>query len=185
MIDRKTTAIGVILVVVIGLSVVGVLINSLFSDPLQVPPPSEPPGENPEIVIVNELKAWAEAIYWQDFMPAIPEEGPPFMTLIWVNVTNIGNVTVTNFEAFRVTIYFSITNLPLVTLELMSNIQYFIWPHIEPGESVVFEFTNNRDSIFSPSIEEGAMLYSRVLTSWGNGSEMILTTPPSALFHTH
>ncbi|MHA2384073.1 MAG: hypothetical protein ACXACT_15985 [Candidatus Thorarchaeota archaeon] len=179
MIDRKIAAIGIILVVVIGLGIVGVL---LYSYP--IPPPEEPPGEEPEIVIKDGLEAWAEAIYWQDFMPAIPEEGPPFYTLIWVNVTNTGNTTITNFHPVRMSIYFYNTSQVLVTLDLTSNIQYFVWPQIGSGESVVFEFTNVRDSIFSPTIEEGAVLYSRVLATWESGSEMILTTPPSALLYT-
>jgi hypothetical protein len=165
MTDRKIAATGIILVVVIGLGIVGVMLYS-FS----VPPPDEPPGEEPEIVIKDGLEVWAEALYWQDFMPAIPDEGPPF---------------VTNFHAVRVTIYFHNTSQVLVTLDLTSNIQYFVWPQIGPGESVVFEFTNIRDPIFSPTIEEGAVLYSRVLATWESGSEVILTTPPSALLYTH
>ncbi|MFW9893856.1 MAG: hypothetical protein ACFFFO_16745 [Candidatus Thorarchaeota archaeon] len=180
MTGTKTIAIGVILVVAIGLVVVGVL---LYSNP--VPPPTEPPGDDPEIVSKDGLEAWAEAIYWQDFMPAIPEEGPPFYTIIWLNVTNTGNTTITNFHAVRATIYFHNTSQELVTLDLTSNIQYFVWPQIGPGENVVFEFTNVRDSIFSPSIEEGAVLYSRVLTTWETGSEMILTAPPSELSYTY
>ena len=180
MIDRKIAAIGIILVVVIGLGIVGVMLYSY-----SVPPPEEPPGEEPEIVIKDGLEAWAEAIYWQDFMPAIPEEGPPFYTIIWVNVTNTGNTTITNFHPVRVTIYFYNTSQVFVTLDLTSNIQYFVWPQIGPGESAVFEFTNVRDTIFSLTIEEGAVLYSRVLATWESGSEMILTTPPSALLYTH
>ena len=56
---------------------------------------------------------------------------------------------------------------------------------IGPGESLVLEFTNDRESIFSPTIEEGVVLYSRILTRWGYGIEEILTTPPSALGYTH
>ena len=118
-------------------------------------------------------------------MPAIPPEGPPFYLIIWINVTNTGTNTVTNFNAIRTTIYFHNTSQVFVTLDLMSSIQYIVWPQIGPGESVVFEFTNVRDSIFSPTIEEGAVLYSRVLATWESGGEMILTTPPSDLFYTH
>ena len=185
MMSMKTTAIGIILVVFMGLAVVGVLINSSFSDPLQVPPPVEPPGEESEIVTKDGLEACAEAIYQQDFMPEVPEEGPPFFIVIWLNITNTGNTTVTNFHAVRVTIYFYNTDLPLVTLNLVSNIQYFVWPEIRPGKFADFEYINIRDTIFSPTIDEGTLLYSRILTQWENGGEMILTTPPSALLHTH
>jgi hypothetical protein len=181
----KTTAIGIILVAVIGLGVVGVLINLSFSNPLQIPPPGEPPGDEMEPIVKDELQAWAEAVYWQDFMPMVPAEGPPFYTVIRINVTNTGITTVTNFHAVRVTIYFHNSSLPLVTLDITSTIQYLIWPEVKPGASVEFEYTNVRDSIFSPTIEEGAVLYSRVLTRWENGSEMVLTTPPSELGYTH
>lgn len=114
-------------------------------------------------------------------MPAVPEEGPPFGTIIWVNVTNTGNTTVSNFEAVRTTIYFHNNSMLLVTLKLI-----FVGDstQINPGESCILEFTNDRSSIFSPTIEEGTVLYSRILTRWSDGIEEILTTPPSALFYT-
>ncbi len=180
MTDKKPIAIGVILVIVIGLGVIGVL---MYSN--SIPPPTEPPGEVPEIVTKDGLEAWAEAIYLQDHMPEIPPEGPPFYTIIWLNVTNAGNTTITNFHAVRATIYYNDTSQELATLEVTSNIQYFVWPEIRPGENVVFEFTNVRDSIFSPAIEEGAAFYSRVLATWESGAEMLLTTPPSELSYTH
>jgi hypothetical protein len=181
--DRRAIAIGLILVTILGLGVVGVILNVTVLDPLQVPPPADPPGEIPEIVISNNLEAWAEAVYWQDFMPFVPEEGPPFYMIVYVNVTNTGNSAITSFEVPRVTIYFHNTSMLLVTLNL--HIVLSEWSEIGPGESFLVEFTNDRDTIFSPTIEEGAVLYSSVLTRWGNGSEMILTTPPSALRYTH
>ncbi|MFW9802488.1 MAG: hypothetical protein ACFFFC_07545 [Candidatus Thorarchaeota archaeon] len=180
----KVTTAGIILVAVLGLGVVGGMLLIADSNPLQIPPPPGPPGEEPEIIIEGELEGWAEAIYWQDFMPDIPDEGPPFYTIIWINVTNIGNITVEYFYAVRMTIYFYDNCSPLATLDLDSNIQYFVWPMIRPGGSAVFEFTNVRNSIFSPTIDEGTLLYSRVLTKWENGNEMILTTPPSPLGYT-
>lgn len=171
------------MVTVLGLGVFGLILN--MTDPVQVPPPTNPPGEEPEIVSSNEIEAWAEAIYWQDFMPAIPEEGPPFYVIVWVNVTNTGSTTVYDFEAVRVTIYFQNASTPLVTFNLFSYDVLSEWAEIGPGESFLIELTNERETIFSPTIEEGAVLYSRVLTRWGNGSEMILTSPPSNLFYTH
>ncbi len=182
---KKIITVSIILVAVVGLGIFGADLLVADSNPLQVPPPPEPPGEEPESTIACDLEAWAIAVYSQDFMPAISEEGPPFYTVIWINVTNNGNTTVTNFHAVRVTIYFYDTNLPLVTLEVDSNIQYFVWPEIRPGTTADFEYINKRDTIFSPTIEEGTLLYSRVLTRWENGNEMILTTPPSPLLYTH
>ncbi len=87
-----------------------------------------------------------------------------------------------NFEAVRTTIYFHNNSMPLVTLNLIivGNPT-----QIGQGESIVLEFTNDRNSVFSPTIEEGAVLYSRILIRWGYGIEEILTTPPSALGYTH
>jgi hypothetical protein len=180
---KKIAALSITLVAVLGLGLFG---PELFmANQLQIPPPAEPPGEEPEITIAYGLEACAKAIYWQDFMPGFSEEGPPFYTIIWINVTNTGNTTVTNFHAVRATIYFYNNSQSLATLELESSIQYFVWPEIRPGKSADFEYTNVRDSIFSPTIEEGTLLYSRVLVRWENGNEMILTTPPSALLYTH
>ncbi len=181
MLARKIVAISIIVVAVLGLGVFGLILN--LSDPLQVPPPPSPPDEDPEIVITQELETWAEVMYWQDFMPAIPEEGPPFYLIIWINVTNTGTTPITDFDAVRATIYFHNTSMPLVTLSLHKVIPE--GSEVGPRESIVFEFTNDRETIFSPTIEEGAVLYSRVLTGWGDGNEMILTTPPSALGYTH
>ncbi len=171
---------GIILVTVLGLGVLGII--NLLQFGFQVPPPSFPPGENPDIIVSHDLAVWAEAVYWQDFMPTFSEEGPPFFIRIWVNVTNTGSTTVSNFEAVRTTIYFHNNSMPLVTLNLIivgDPIQ------IGPGESIVLDFTNNRNSVFSPTIEEDTVLYSRILIRWGYGIESILTTPPSALGYTH
>jgi hypothetical protein len=181
LIARKFVAVSIVLVTVLGLGVFGLVLN--MSDPLQVPPPPAPPDEDPEIVITQELESWAEVMYWQDFMPAIPEEGPPFYLIIWINVTNTGTTTVTDFDAVRTTVYFYNTSTPLVTLSLHRATPES--SEIGPRESVVFEFTNDRETFYSPTIEEGAVLYSRVLIRWGNGSEMILTTPPAELLYTH
>jgi hypothetical protein len=178
--NRKIIASIIILVTVLGVSV-----YVLLSGTPQVLPPSSPQGEDPYILVSHDLEIRAEAIYWQDFMPAIPPEGPPFMTVIWVNVTNTGNLTVDNFEAVRLTIYFNNTGMPLVTLNLIPTTDWIDWPQIGPGESLVLEFTNDRSSVFSPIIEEDTLLYSLILVRWGAGVEGILTTPPSALGYTH
>jgi len=177
--DRRVLGIVVFVVcVVLGLTVARLFMNLSF----QVPPPSHLPGADPEIIVTVELTAWAKAEYWQDFMPIVGPEGPPFFVIVNVEVTNTGNSTISSFEVPRVTIYFNGTRIPLVTLNL-----HVVQPDscdIGPNESIVVKLTNDRETIFSPSIEKGAVLYSRVLTRWGDGREMILTTPPSALSYT-
>ncbi|MFW9976177.1 MAG: hypothetical protein ACFFDQ_12975 [Candidatus Thorarchaeota archaeon] len=179
MTDRRVLGIIVFVVgIVLGLSVARLYINLSF----QVPPPSHLPRADPEIIVTDELTAWARATYQQDFMPIIRPEGPPFFISVTVSVTNTGNSTISSFEVPRVTIYFNGTRIPLVTLNLR-----VVEPdtfEIGPNETIVVKLANNRETIFSPTIEEGTALYSRVLTRWGDGSEMILTTPPSRVCYT-
>lgn len=181
-------AVIVILVTVLGIGAIGTILNLSLSGPLQVPPPLVLPTEIPDTIASHGLEVFAEAGYWQDFMPTIVEEGvsvegPPFYTAILVNITNNGNTTVSDFEAVRMTIYyFNNSNIALITFRLTlvgDSLQ------IGPGENIVLAFTNDRGSIFSPTIDEGTNLYSRILVSWGDGIEEILTTPPSALGYTH
>jgi hypothetical protein len=175
--------VSVILVVgiIAGLSIAGLYMN--LSHPLQVPPPTHLPGSDPEVFMNGKLAAWAEAVYWQDFMPSIPTEGPPFLLVVDVNVTNTGTSTIAGLEIPRLTIYFNGTSNPLVTLNL--QVVSSELSEIGPGESFVIQLTNDRDTIFSPSIEKGTALYSRVLLEWETGNTMILTTPPSALHYTY
>lgn len=175
--------VSVILVVgiVAGLSIGGLYMN--LSYPLQVPPPTHLPGADPEVFITGNLTAWAEAVYWQDFMPFVPPEGPPFLVVVDVNVTNKGTSTISGLEIPRLTIYFDGTRTPLATLSL--HVVSSELSEIGPGESFVIQLTNDRDTVFSPSIEEGTALYSRVLLEWEIGNTMILTTPPSTLFYTY
>ena len=160
----------------------GVVLNISQTNTLQVPPPLSPPGDSVDTVVSQGLEARAEAVYWQDFMPMIPEEGPPFFSVVHVNVTNTGNAAVSDFKAIRMTIYFDDSMVPLVTLNLTLVGDL---PEIGPGENVVLEFTNSREQIYSPTIDESTRLYSRVLVIWSDGMEMILTTPPSPVLYTH
>ncbi len=182
MLDRRFVATIAIVVTAIGVGAVGVVLNVSQTNPLQVPPPLSPPGDSVDTIVSHGLEACAEAVYWQDFMPMIPEEGPPFFTVVRVNVTNTGNATVSDLRAIRMTIYFDDSMVPLVTLNLTLVGDL---PEIGPGENVVLEFTNSREQIYSPTIDEGTRLYSRVLVTWGDGIEMTLTTPPSPVLYTY
>ncbi|MDF1540956.1 MAG: hypothetical protein P1Q69_18820 [Candidatus Thorarchaeota archaeon] len=183
MIDKKAILTSILIVSIVGVGVVAVLLG----DPSiqQVPPPDTFPDNEIQIVSSGGLLIWAEAGYWQDFMPAVPPEGPPFYLVIKINITNIGDTTVTDLFAPRVTIYYNSTYQSLVTLNLTTVLRFFAPLSISPGESTVVEFTNDRSTIFSPSIEEGTVLYSQVLFSWEGGNEAILTTAPNDLLFTH
>jgi hypothetical protein len=149
-----------------------------------VPPPVTPPGDEQEIVVAGDLELWAEADFWQDFMPLVPPEGPPFYTLIRINITNTGSSALEHFDAPRATIYFNDSFEALVTLNLTLGMQTFVPIVVQPGESIVVEYINDRSEVFSPTIDMGTGLYSRVLFQWGEGEEAILTTLPSQLYST-
>jgi hypothetical protein len=118
-------------------------------------------------------------------MPAIPPEGPPFYTSIKINITNTGTANVSNLGASRATIYYNDTIEPLVTLDLTSVIEYFNPVEVGPGESIIMEFTNDRSKVYSPTIQEGTMLFARMIFVWDTDHELILTTPHSSLLYTY
>lgn len=150
---------------------------------VDVPPPTSPPTDVVDFYHVGGLWFNASAYYWQDFMPITPAEGPPFMFVIWVTVTNNGNSTAYNFTAVKATLYFAGTLKPLHTFALGrvdtgAN-------STSPGSTIVMEFTNQRTEAFSPSLEEGTGLYARVLITWADSQEAVLTTPPSPVHFTY
>jgi len=148
-----------------------------------VPPPTIPPTSAVECIQVGGLRFNASAYYWQDFMPSVPPEGPPFAVVIWVTVTNNGTSTAYDLTAIKATVYFAGTLNPLGTFRLTrigtgAN-------STSPGDTIVMEFTNERGVVFSPDLEEGTGLYARVLVTWADSQQVILTTPPSPVHFTY
>jgi hypothetical protein len=116
-------------------------------------------------------------------MPVVPPEGPPFYLIIQIRVTNTGNLTIGNLAAPWVVVFYADTMKPLNTFQLVA-----VTPGgnaVGPGESVVLEFTNARDDVFSPSIEEGTELCALILFTWGSGQGAIIGAPPSPLQFTY
>lgn len=175
----------VIMVAIIGLGSAVTVFSILNMGPPQVPPPETPPGNEQETVIDSGIQVWATAWYSQDFMPMVGPDGPPFGVHVRVNITNNGAAAVEGFDALRVTIYFNNTISPLITLNLSPAEEWEQCPPINPGESLVIRYRQSSERVFSPSIEQGTYLYSRVLIVWGDSVEHILTTCPSALFFTY
>jgi hypothetical protein len=136
------------------------------------------------IEVAGDLVLSAEAVYSQDFMPAIPPEGPPFYSFIRINITNNGATTLTDMRAPRATLYFNNTLDPFVTLNLTMAIDTFVPVEIAPGESEIIGFLNDRSKIYSPTIEEGTGLYARILFVWSGLHSHILTTAPSSVLYT-
>ena len=159
-------------------------LNLLSLEPLQVPPPASPPGVSSGTTTTGDLVILAEGTFWMDYMPSVPPEGAPFYSRIHLNITNTGDSTFTHLNAVRMTLYYNDTIDPLVTLNLTPTIMTFAPIELGPGDSIIMEFTNNRDEMYYPSIEEGTGLYARILFNYGDGGEAILTTSPSALLYT-
>jgi hypothetical protein len=183
MIERRLAALGVLIIAVVG---IGGYVVFFGSAPIsEVPPPDTPPLEGTRIIVsAGEVVLWADAEYCQDFMPMVPDTGPPFTAVIRVNITNGGITVLDNVNAPIVTLYYNGTKDALVTLSLVQMTDSPAPIVINPGETRVVTFANNRTEAFSPSIAEGTSLYSRVLLRWGIGQEVILTTCPSRLFFT-
>ena len=181
--NRKLLAGLLIVVAISGIGTLAILLNGSTS--YQIPPPSTPPGSDVQIISAGQMAVWAEASFSQDFMPAIPQEGPPFYSFVTINITNNGDVRVSCISAFRITIYYNDTLNPLVTLNLTSTVVYIQPINVGPGESIVVDFINIGAEIYSPTIEEGTGLYGRILFTWEDGQETILTTSPTALLFTY
>ncbi len=182
MIDRKFLAVVIVVLAVVGIGGAATILGTPLLE--QVPPPDELPGTQTMAVTSGDVVIWAEAEYWQDFMPPVDPD-PPFYVLISVNITNNGNTSIEDLRAPRATIYFNGTFTPLVTLELVQTIETLVPIVINPGQSFVITYMNDRSSIFSPTIEAGTGLYSRILFIWGDGNEAILTTVPAGLSYTY
>ena len=158
--NRKYVAISIILIATLGL--VALVIT-------------------PGIFFTSNLVISAEAFYWQNFMPVIPEGGPSFYMVVYVNISNIGSDRITGFEIPRATVYYYGTKQLLVTLSLHQVTS--TWSEVGPGECVLVQLTNDRDTVFSPIIEERTLLFSQVLLRCENIYQTVLTTPSSELLH--
>ena len=181
MADRRMIAVLVAVLVIGGVGLTAVYIGLMNTGLQPVSAPESPPGSVVDPITVDNLKLSAVAEFAQDHEPPIPSDGAPFYVVVTINITNVGTTNVTDFMAPRLTIYFNNTLTPLKTLALNISGDWPAWPVIGPGESVELDFTNLRDSVFSPSLDEGAGLYVAILVSWGDVSEAIIITPPSQL----
>ena len=180
MVQTRQFLILIGLIVIIG---VGLFIVLRDESKQQVPPPEEPPTDEVVPLQVENLELEASATFWQNFMPIIPPEGPPFYLVLELTVTNYGPTTISGFKAVRTTVYFANSKDVLHTFQLEP-----LDPEnnsIHPGETITFEFTNERTTIFSPDLEEGTKFYARILVSWKPEHTEILTSPPVSVEFTY
>ncbi len=183
--DRRLIAATLVVIVLGGVGMLSYSLTALTPGSGHLPPPTTTPGPDPEVVTNGDVVLWADGYFWQDFMPAVPPEGPPFYAVVGINITNNGDTTITNIGVVKATIFLNDTGQPLVTLNMTTVNQYFAPITIAPGQSDYIEYINSRSEIFSPTLEEDIMLYARVLYVWGDGNQQILTTPPMALMYTY
>ena len=184
---RMETGITLVLIsiLVVATATVFILGGTLFGGFDPVPPPDEPPSEVVGNITVEGLDLAASAFFWQDFMPSIPPEGPPFYLVIRVNVTNNGNSTIFGLDVSRVSVYFSnLTLLHTFDIELGVSCCSDEFS-VAPGHTEIFEFTNNRETVFSPEVAEDTELFAQVLIIWDSDGQAILTTPMVHLLYTH
>ncbi|TFG13742.1 hypothetical protein EU537_05655 [Candidatus Thorarchaeota archaeon] len=176
--QRNILAAGIVLIVAVGIVATALLLS---------PPPSSPPDEKADQMMWGDFLIRAEASFAQDFMPIIPEEGPPFFSSVRINVTNTGQSILDfhNFSAITMTIYYNNTSEALVTLSLFLSPSQELPYSVEPGESVILHYSDRDDEIFSPNLEEGTYFYARVSFTWNNMNWYTLTTEPSEIEFTY
>ena len=171
--SRGLSAFIIVLVVLVAGSFVFL---SDFVPP--VAPPDEPPSGDVEPVIADGLELAATAYFWQDFMPETPPEGPPFYLVIRVNATNHANTTVFGLNVHVVTVYFGDSINILHTFKIQPGLACCFDEFTVPSNSShLIEFTNDRETIFSPDLQEGTELYARVHVVWDTGQALITTAP--------
>ncbi len=183
--DKRLFATIIVVIVLGGIGVISYSLNAMTYGSDHLPPPTTTPGPDPEVITDGGVELWAEAEFWQDYMPAIPPEGPPFHALVGINITNNGDTTVTDIGVAQATIFLYETGQPIVSINMTTAACYFVPIEIRPGESIYIDFINPSGEIVSTTLEEDTMLYARVMFVWGNGYQQILTTPPAALYYTH
>ncbi|MHA2380863.1 MAG: hypothetical protein ACXADS_16450, partial [Candidatus Thorarchaeota archaeon] len=175
----------VISVLVVASSAAFLLVGDLFGGLEPVPPPDEPPSEVVDSITADGLELVASAFFWQDFMPSTPPEGPPFYLVIRVNVTNNGNATVFGLDISRVSVYFG--NLTLLhTFDIEPGVECCSDEFsVAPGHTEIFQFTNNRETVFSPEVAEDTELFAQILLTWDSDGQAIITTASVPLLYTH
>jgi hypothetical protein len=154
------------------------------NDLVEVPPPEKAPQEKDSIDVIDDIKFTISPYFWQDFMPTIPPGGPPFYLKFKIEIKNYTEKPIKGFSALMTTLYY------LDTQEVVHN--FWLIPSgntqpeetILPGEEKILIYTNAREEIFSPKIEQGTELFGRILVKW-NEVKHLLTSPPAGVVYTY
>jgi len=150
----------------------------------QVPPPLTFPQEKDSVMVIDDVKFTISTYFWQDFMPVIPPDGPPFYLNLRIEIQNNSQKAVKDFSAFTITLYHLDTQEILHGFRLIPALNTKPEETILPQERKTLTYTNDREEIFSPQIEQGIKLYGRIMVKW-NGKEHLLTSPPQEVTFTY
>lgn len=150
----------------------------------QVPPPLTFPQEKDSVMVIDDVKFTISSYLWQDFMPMIPPDGPPFYLNLEIEIQNNSGKEIRDFSALMITLYYPDTQTIFHDFKLIPAANTKPEEIILPQERRTLSYTNEREEIFSPQIEKGIKLYGRIMVKW-NGKEYLLTSPPQEVIFTY
>ena len=153
-------------------------------DVVQIPPPQTFPSEKDSVTVIDDVKFTISSYFWQDFMPMVPPDGPPFYLNLKIEIQNNSQKTVKDFSALTITLYHLDTQEVFHGFRLIPSVNTKPEETILPQERKTLIYTNDREEIFSPQIEQGIKLYGRIMVKW-NGKECLLTSPPQEVIFTY
>jgi hypothetical protein len=138
--------------------------------------PSEAPGEYVNATVVGNLSISVTG----SFYTMVPHNYPAtFDFTIQVNVNNTGHSSIDDFQVVKVTMFYEDAK-PVYTFGVVPD-RVFI---IEGDSTWVQEYQSDRDMVEIPSNFLWApQTFARVLVTFDNGTEGILTTPLTSFGH--
>ena len=151
---------------------------------IKVPPPERFPQEKDSIMVIDDVKLTISPYFWQDFMPAVPPQGPPFFVSFEIEVKNCTGEPLIGFAALVTTLYYSDTQRAFRSFRLTPVADTKTEQTILPGQEKRLAYTNDRTQIFSPEIEQGTKLYARIMARW-DAEIHLLTSPPAGVGRTY
>jgi len=150
---------------------------------IEVPPSERLPQERDSVMVIHDLKFSISSYFWQDFMPMIPPEGPPFYLHFRIEVKNNSGRPIKGLTALAATLYYLETQKIFHSFRLIPTANTQPAETILPKEGKTLIYTNDREEIFSPQTEQGTKFYGRIMVRW-SGKTHLLTSPPAGVGYT-
>lgn len=151
---------------------------------LEIPPAERSPQEKDSVFVINDIQFKISPYFWQDFMPLVPPEGPPFFLNFKIEIHNLTGKHVNGFSALIAALYYFDTQHLFQSFKLIPTASTQPEETISPLEKKTLIYTNDRNEIFSPQIEKGTKLYARIVVRW-DGEKHLLTSPPASVAYTY